>query len=1253
MKILAVRGENLASLSHPFNIDFIHGRLGDSGLFAITGNTGAGKSTILDAICLALYDQIARFPSNKKNMAEIGRADDSERLKANDVRLILSRGAVSGYAEVDFTARDGQHYCARWSVRRARNRPDGKCQKQERSLRQLSEGGITYAGGQRDVQSQIDEKIGLNWEQFRRAVILPQGDFAAFLKASTDERSALLERMTGTEHYSALSMAAYERAKTERQQLAVLEEKLGDQPQFSQEDRDNIQSQLQALSLQQKQKAQQLTLLQEWQEMQRRLQELQSATEESRLQLQTATEEWHAQEQSRRRLAALEKVQVARAEHEQLDRTVLELQQISETLQQRQLQLTKHLELEQPLQQQYQQALQQRDEGDAEFSVLQREIRQARELDNSLKERQQQLQLAAQQLLVLQTETTQQHHLQQQQQHALQQLQHQRSELKIWLEENHHWQRQARQQQPLLKAMQDFLGEKLRWQQQNQQIAIYQQQLKELERAQVAVQHHFQHQQDALQTIKQRLQQEGDAQEWQTLQQLYNRWQEVQGIAERCVHLKGVAEQAVQGNRQRTELLQRQQQFRQSLQQIAHRRQSLLPELETSQAQWQEVNQTLKQAQLHSQLQDYRVYLSEDEPCPLCGSVHHPYRHETISDSLLLQLERQQLFLQQQQERGQVENAQLQEAEQQTILAEKELVRQLTHLDNALRALEQQWQSMRQDHTVLIPAWPGDESLWLPLLTQLAQVQHQQTLQAGELHQQYERNRAQFERQQQLLLQQEQLTQQAQKYERDLMALRSQVGEQQGAFELLQQQQSALLLRLQQSEQSLDEQLAPLEWRSALTLQQGAVWLDGWQKCCQEYLQTEQHWILSEQQYQQLQAEISAQNSRLLTLQEQLQLRQKEQERIQSDFQQLLQQRQSCLNGQPAEPLEQQWIQRVQQNRELAEQQQQQLQLWQEQRIALQSQVSSQQHHLEQLQAQHRALLLSTMQQQQKLGINEYEIRQLLLVPIEQVRLQREQLAHLDEQLTQVKTRLQEREQQMALQQKRCETLQHIQPQWIGLDFNQLTALQQEMTLNLQELDQQLFNIKRLQMQAEEAAVTQIQLQQVYQAQQEISDRWQQLSDLIGSANGAKFRTFAQSLTLEQLLGLANHHLAELAPRYQLQRVPGTDLALQVIDRDMGDDIRAVESLSGGESFLVSLALALGLSSLSSHDTRIESLFIDEGFGTLDPESLDTAIASLDALQAAGRQVGVISHVQTLVERIGVQIKVQSLGGGESRIILP
>jgi exonuclease SbcC len=141
---------------------------------------------------------------------------------------------------------------------------------------------------------------------------------------------------------------------------------------------------------------------------------------------------------------------------------------------------------------------------------------------------------------------------------------------------------------------------------------------------------------------------------------------------------------------------------------------------------------------------------------------------------------------------------------------------------------------------------------------------------------------------------------------------------------------------------------------------------------------------------------------------------------------------------------------------------------------------------------------------------------------------------------------------------------------------------------------------------------------------------------------------FAQSLTLDALLAHANLHLDDLSPRYRLARVPGHDLDLQVVDRDMGDEIRSVHSLSGGESFLVSLALALGLSSLSSRDTRVESLLIDEGFGSLDPSTFEVALAVLDALQASGRKVGVISHVPGLAERIGVRIAVKPQGPGRS-----
>uniref|UniRef100_UPI001144AE1C SbcC/MukB-like Walker B domain-containing protein n=1 Tax=Myxococcus sp. AB025B TaxID=2562794 RepID=UPI001144AE1C len=163
---------------------------------------------------------------------------------------------------------------------------------------------------------------------------------------------------------------------------------------------------------------------------------------------------------------------------------------------------------------------------------------------------------------------------------------------------------------------------------------------------------------------------------------------------------------------------------------------------------------------------------------------------------------------------------------------------------------------------------------------------------------------------------------------------------------------------------------------------------------------------------------------------------------------------------------------------------------------------------------------------------------------------------------------------------------------------------------------------------------------------------WKVLGDLIGSHDGKRFKVFAQSLTLDALLLHANAHLQELARRYRLMRVPGHDLDLQVVDGDMGDEVRGVASLSGGESFLVSLALALGLASLSSETTQVETLFIDEGFGTLDPETLEVALATLDALQATGRQVGIISHVSGLAERIGVQVRVVKQGGGRSRLVV-
>jgi exonuclease SbcC len=162
-----------------------------------------------------------------------------------------------------------------------------------------------------------------------------------------------------------------------------------------------------------------------------------------------------------------------------------------------------------------------------------------------------------------------------------------------------------------------------------------------------------------------------------------------------------------------------------------------------------------------------------------------------------------------------------------------------------------------------------------------------------------------------------------------------------------------------------------------------------------------------------------------------------------------------------------------------------------------------------------------------------------------------------------------------------------------------------------------------------------------------IVENWAKLNDIIGSADGKKFRQIAQEYTLDILLGYANVHLEILSKRYLLQRIPDT-LGLQVLDQDMGNEVRTVFSLSGGESFLVSLALALGLASLSSSRMQVESLFIDEGFGSLDPATLNIAMDALERLHNQGRKVGVISHVQEMTERIPVQIKVSKENSGRS-----
>ena len=317
----------------------------------------------------------------------------------------------------------------------------------------------------------------------------------------------------------------------------------------------------------------------------------------------------------------------------------------------------------------------------------------------------------------------------------------------------------------------------------------------------------------------------------------------------------------------------------------------------------------------------------------------------------------------------------------------------------------------------------------------------------------------------------------------------------------------------------------------------------------------------------------------------------------------------------------------------------QRLQAEQQQQLGRQHTLHSQQR------AQQEAAQQAAQAWQDALAASEFAdlaAYQAALLDAEQhARLQRE-LAALQQTLAEAQ----------ALQQAASTQLHALQQQAAGLpelaDLEQqrLAADSQLKSLRLQqgEISARLADDQR------RRAQQQALLEEILRLQQ-LSERWQLLNGLIGSADGARFRRFAQGLTLDQLILLANRQLERLHGRYQLVRRLDAELELAVIDTWQGDVQRDSRTLSGGESFLVSLALALALSDLVSHKTRIDSLFLDEGFGTLDGATLDIALDALDSLHASGKMIGIISHVEALKERMPVQIRVHKGSGlGYSRL---
>lgn len=1243
MRILAIRGKNLASLAEPFEIRLDSGVLQHVGLFAITGQTGAGKSTLLDALCLALYDKIPRLPDG--HGVAVGHSGEQENLRvtSNDVRSILRKGTASAYAEVDFIGKDKTHYRARWEVSKARGKANGRLQPQEIILSQIAS-GQRLGQGKKHTLELISELIDLNFDQFRRSVLLAQGDFAAFLKAKKDERSSLLERITGTDIYSELSIAAFDRARREKDALAqitaAIQQQLpladAERLQLQQQSTDS-QGQLAAIEQQSQTNQQLLAWYAERSKRRTSAEQAQSAYLQQQ-QAWAATEDDRSYLQKALAVTALRPVlghyQTAAADDASAEtqlkanRVLLESATLSlhtATTERDAAVLGVHA-----AEQQYQHA--------------QPLLKAARALDTRLEvvnTRLSDLSAEADRLNQALAVAKQRQHLVQGQLDE-KNLQHQQLSLSISQQQAlkpiaAEWQRWLAE----IERYQSLNAERLAQQQQAQHLNTQlQQATPQLANLQHAIHSHQQHHQAQLAQLEQLEALQPQA----TLDTLFQQKELLEQQLKQHSLALSLAQQAQTVQQEIASSQEQQAGCAQTLadanaQSLNLQQQSLHTGIALAEAQ---KALDLLHASSHKNAEAFRRLLLADQPCPVCGALTHPWQDHTQTSPLLneqtaAQAERVKA-LQTSKESLIKSLAELSQTVAQTTELQARLAQSLPLAHSQLAGLAAAWQALAMPEYLAVAL--TDTDLVPKLTTASLQLNDSLTqLKSAE--------KAALAVQKQLKSMQDQLAAsqlQAQQLAQDHNQLDKQIAQTTNDIAHLQQQNLAKSQQLQAIVAVLQTPFAEVAgWQSYLQTDGGqlAALVAGYQQTERQLLQATAD-ITALQQEQQLVAQSVTLN------QQQADAKHAELGQQQTEYQALVNERNALLPSSELNPrlsaddYEHELSQKLTAANNAQQQAQQQF-------------AAAEKHHAQaQLQHQHgqqdchrRRLALEQAQTELERALSQHAISLAQLHDL--LSHDDSWLAAQSKKFQDLERGLQEASALVKVQQAAC--AQH-EATAVALSEDQAVQIATELQEQNQLLHAQTQEYALLLREDDKKIAASQHLKAELDAQQARWQQWEGLNELIGSSNGAKFRIFAQSLTLEALLAHSNQHLDDFAKRYRLQRVPGSDLELQIIDQDMADDVRSVHSLSGGESFLVSLALALGLASLSSSKTQVESLFIDEGFGSLDPDTLDIAIASLDSLQALGRKVGVISHVPILVERIGAKVMVEKLGGGRSRVLV-
>lgn len=1076
MKILSIEFENLNSLVGRTKIDFTDPIFVESGVFAIVGPTGAGKTTILDAICLALYGRTPR-------LSGIGKSDNE----------IMSRGTGECSAEVRFETHRGVFRCT-WSQHRAGRKANGNLQTQKHEIVDEKTGEILE-----NRVSQIDqiviEKTGMNFDRFTRSMMLAQGEFAKFLQSNDGDRAAILEQITGTEIYCDISKAVFERNRDEEQKKALMSKEIEGLSVLDAQSRETIRLEHATLSEQAELQKEHSSRIRQAIGYLDRMNELRNTEQKLRVEKDRIFKEEEDFAFDARRLAEARK---AESIHPTFEKLGLLRRQL-ETNQNRLNELAKLLQ-----------------SSDAALTKTKVRSEDAAEQlkKTELHVREEKPRIQAVRTLDQEVDSV----------------------AKILLD---------------LEHQQELDAAKIATR--NKDIEKLEDELKDLcgDRTVEATQSEITRIEREIETLFDGRDIESILSEQKILQSEKDHWHQLKTILSELdeqIRLKADIEKQAKANEtERVDLKNRLTSQKKNAGQL----QEIVSLLETQREQLQRIQN----------LETQRQHLVDGRPCPLCGSLEHPFAtdHFPQPDENAVKLDEQRTLLRETEDI-------VRKIEQETVRNEEQSRQTREKSDENIERTERLRSDAEQILVVLDPdAMPDADRVEARLIQTSERIDclNQKLTDIEKLRKTVDRHKNDIKKSNEILAQIEKEKAIRQTIDAARESRKDDIAKRSSEKQKLTQQRLELFgeTNPDDAEKLLDEQIE--QKRRALKLA--------------ETDRTE-----AENKCVETRARHGAVETSITTDKEAI-------KNTNGEFYVLCEQAEF---------------------------------------------VSEQDYFSAKLDARELERLT---EKQSELNRRKQETETLWKKNQEDIEAEQAKAAQI--QVEQNKT-------------EQVESKPSEPAPWDSTDRDALAEKLDEIETNLQMLRERIGSLTEQLRKNDELSKKQDELRQAYDKQFQECAVWKKLNDLIGSASGKKFQTFAQGLTFTQMIRQANRQLEKMSDRYVLIQNDQAEkaLELQVLDAYQAGTIRSTKNLSGGESFLISLALALGLSAMSSRNVRVDSLFLDEGFGTLDEQTLDTALTVLEGLRQEGKQIGIISHVATIRERINTRIRVRRIKEGRSSV---